>query len=420
MKKKTICALALCAALSVGGAPVPQLDTPVTLAAEVDSSIQYLPLTKRTRYFADGDQSGPLFVSHWTSVDFTGRAGIYGDIATALADNTKKEMLNADAARAEMTSDAAHERAMRKADGGTFYGPFERTRDIFVRRADSRVVSLLESGSSYTGGVHGSYGSGGTNFDARTGKKLALSDVCPDTEGLIAAIIAQMGFDYPDASFMQNGSTLMQDMVRQMVSDGSIPWTLDARGISFYFNPYLIASYAEGIFTTTILFSEHPELFAGDYGAGPAAYAMELQPYLVTRLSDSPRDHRLTVSGRDKELVITFGGMNISDPVSVEDIHPVVVGLEDGRHYLYVDCLQEGRRVIRVYALDMPEPKCIGVQPITLLASPVDREDDKEWYVITDPMDFMATATEDRGIPVGAKLRCRIGIDGRIEYCREG
>ena len=420
MKKKTICALALCAALSVGGAPVPQLDTPVTLAAEVDSSIQYLPLTKRTRYFADGDQSGPLFVSHWTSVDFTGRAGIYGDIATALADNTKKEMLNADAARAEMTSDAAHERAMRKADGGTFYGPFERTRDIFVRRADSRVVSLLESGSSYTGGVHGSYGSGGTNFDARTGKKLALSDVCPDTEGLIAAIIAQMGFDYPDASFMQNGSTLMQDMVRQMVSDGSIPWTLDARGISFYFNPYLIASYAEGIFTTTILFSEHPELFAGDYGAGPAAYAMELQPYLVTRLSDSPRDHRLTVSGRDKELVITFGGMNISDPVSVEDIHPVVVGLEDGRHYLYVDCLQEGRRVIRVYALDMPEPKCIGVQPITLLASPVDREDDKEWYVITDPMDFMAIATEDRGIPVGTQLRCKIGSDGRIEYRREG
>ena len=415
MKKKTICALALCAALSVGGAPVPQLDTPVTLAAEVDSSIQYLPLTKRTRYFADGDQSGPLFVSHWTSVDFTGRAGIYGDIATALADNTKKEMLNADAARAEMTSDAAHERAMRKADGGTFYGPFERTRDIFVRRADSRVVSLLESGSSYTGGVHGSYGSGGTNFDARTGKKLALSDVCPNTEGLIAAIIAQMGFDYPDASFMQNGSTLMQDMVRQMVSDGSIPWTLDARGVSFYFNPYLIASYAEGIFTTTILFSEHPELFAGDYGVGPAAYAMELQPYLVTRLSDSPRDHRLMVSNGYKELVITFGGMNISDPVSVEDVHPVVVGLADGRHYLYVDCLQEGRRVIRVYDLNMPEPACIGVQPMTLLASPVDRDDDKEWYVMADPMDFTATSTEN-----GAPVRCRVGSDGRIEFLGEG
>ncbi|MBP3691364.1 MAG: DUF3298 domain-containing protein [Schwartzia sp.] len=417
MKKKTICALALCAALSVGGAPVPQLDAPVALAAEIDASIQYLPLTKRTRYFADGDQTGALLTSRWTSVNFVGSGG---NIADALSAYSAKEGQDAEDARVRMTDEARHERTERLASGSPFYGPFERTRDIFVRRADSRVVSLMESVSSYTGGVHGMYGVGGVNFDARTGQQLALSDVCPDMEGLIAAIIAQMGFDYPDASFMQNGSTLMQDMVRQMVSDGVIPWTLDARGVSFYFNPYLIASYAEGIFTTTILFSEHPELFAGDYGAGPAAYAMELQPYLVTRLSDSPRDHRLTVSGRDKELVITFGGMNISDPVSVEDVHPVVVGLEDGRHYLYVDCLQEGRRVIRVYALDMPEPKCIGVQPITLLASPVDREDDKEWYVITDPMDFSAIVTEDRGLPVGTQLRCKIGSDGRIEYRREG
>ena len=85
MKKKTICAMALCAALSVGGAPVPQLDAPVALAAEIDASIQYLPLTKRTRYFADGDQTGALLISHWTSVDFVGSSGSYNDITKALA-----------------------------------------------------------------------------------------------------------------------------------------------------------------------------------------------------------------------------------------------------------------------------------------------------------------------------------------------
>ncbi len=419
MKKKTLCALALCATLSVGGASVPQLDTPVALAGEdyAEASLQYLPLTKRIRYFADGDQTGALLNSHWTSVDYV---GIGDNIADALSAYSAKEGQDADDARVRMTDEARQERNERLASGSPFYGPFERTRDICVRRADSRAVSLMEFVSSYTGGVHGMYGVGGVNFDAQTGQKLALSDVCPDTEGLIAAIIAQMGFDYPDASFMQSGSTLMQDMVRQMVSDGVIPWTLDARGVSFYFNPYLIASYAEGIFTTTILFSQHPELFAEEYRVGPAPYAMELQPHLVTRLSDSQRDHRLMVYSRDKELVITFGGMNISDPVSVEDIHPVVVGLEDGRHYLCVDCLQEGRRVIRVYNLNNPEPNCIGVQPITLLVSPIDRVDDKEWYVITDPMDFSAIATKDRGIPIGTKLRCRIGSDGRIAYRREG
>ena len=51
MKTKTMCALALCAALSAGLTPAPQLDAPVALAAEAytDASVQYLPLRKRTR-----------------------------------------------------------------------------------------------------------------------------------------------------------------------------------------------------------------------------------------------------------------------------------------------------------------------------------------------------------------------------------
>ena len=80
-----------------------------------------------------------------------------------------------------------------------------------------------------------------------------------------------------------------------------------------------------------------------------------------------------------------------------------------------MDCLQEGRRGIRVYDLNMPEPACIGVQPMTLLASPVDRDDDKEWYVMADPMNFTATSTEN-----GAPVRCRVGSDGRIEFLGEG
>ena len=418
MKKKTICALAICAALSAGVAPVPQLDAPVAFAEAsgyADASLAYLPLMKRTRYFVDGDQTGEVFRSHWTGVDFTGNVKDFTDIALAIAAYSENEAQSADAARVEMAAEARQERAERLANGSPFYGPFERQRDIFVRRADSKVVSLLESGSSYTGGVHGSYGAGGVNFDARTGKKLALSDVCPNTEGLIAAIIAQLGFDYPKASFMESGSTLMQDMVRQMVSDGSVPWTLDARGVSFYFNPYLLGSYAEGIFTSTILFSQHPELFADGYGSGPAAYAMEIEPYLVTRLSDSPRDHRLTVGAEPNNVVIRFGGETFKNAVAVTDIHPVVVGLEDGRHYLYIDCVQEGTRTIRVYDLNASEVQCICVLPLTLLASPADREDDKEWYVMTDPMNFTATVTEDREFHAGTTVRCRVGSDGRIE-----
>ena len=423
MKKKTVCALALCAALSAGAVPVPvpQLDAPVTLAAAADSftdaSIQFLPLTKRTMKFWDGDQTGELLTSRWTTIDFLGDG--FAEIASAIADYNAKENRDAEEANVQMAADARQERAERMASGSPFYGPFERTRDIYVRRADSRVVSFLESVSSYTGGVHGNYGVLGQNFDARTGKQLSLSDVCPKTEGLIAAIIAQLGFDYPDAPFMKSGSTLMQDTVRQWVSDGVVSWTLDPRGVTFYFNPYVIGSYAEGIYTVTLLFSQHPELFAEyGYGYGPATYATELQPYLVTRLSDSPRDHRLTVSGDENGITITFGGETIRDACSVRDIRPVVVEVPDRRHYLYVDCFDRARdqRVIRVYDLNLSEPACIGVQPLTLLASPLALEHKRDWYVITNPADFMATSTEREGLhPPDARLRCRIGSDGRIE-----
>ena len=423
MKKKMLCALALCAALSAGAAPVPQFDAPVASAAAADSfadaSIHALPMMKRERRFLAGDEKGPLFLSRWTTVDFAG-SGL-GALANALVDFSAKEDQDAEAANAQITAEARQERDEQLANGSPFYGPFDRIRDVYVCRADSRVVSLMESVSSYTGGVHGMYGVLGQTFDAQTGKKLALSDVCPNKDRLIAAIVAHLGFDYPNAPFMQSGSTLVQEQVRQLVTDDVVPWTLGPQGLTVYLNPYVIGSYAEGIYTTTILFSQHPDLFAADYGVGPAAYAMELEPYhLVTRLSDSPRDHRLTVGGDENGITITFGGETITDSVVFKGmaIRPVVAQLADGRHYLYVDGFdnERGYRVIRVYDLNLPEPACIGVQPMTFLASPVEQENDRKWFVMTDPADFMAVSMEESALyPPGTQVRCRVGSDGRME-----
>ena len=91
-------------------------------------------------------------------------------------------------------------------------------------------------------------------------------------------------------------------------------WSLDPRGISFYFNPYLIGSYAEGIFTTTIFFSERPDLFAKNVSSdiiewrGPQAYCMEIRPYFNKRLSDSPRDERLYVANDSDKIIIDYCG----------------------------------------------------------------------------------------------------------------
>ncbi len=421
MNKKSICAAALIGVLSLAAAPALEVPTPVTHAAEADSfvdgSLRSFPMAKHARYYEDGDKTGALLVSHWTGIEFTGGMEGYEDISRAVSEYSEGLSEYASETRARMTSKAAEDRDAHQGKNFPFCGPYERKQDIFVRRSDSKIVSLLIFGSTYTGGVHGMYGVAGQNFNAETGERLSLSDVCPDTEALIDAIVAQLGFDYPDALFMKPGNTTMPDTVRKMVTEDSVQWVIDPRGISFYFNPYILGSYADGIFSTTILFSEHPGLFT-EICCGPSSYAMEMVPHLVTRLSDSPRDHRLTVGGGYGNITVAFGGETLRDSVPISDIQPSAIECGDGRLYLLVDCLHQetGQRRIRVYDLNLPEPACIDDQPVTLLASPPDRKDERRWHVITDPSDFTVTTTEEfHGCPAGTELRCRLDPEGRLE-----
>ncbi len=428
MKRKHICALALCAALLSGGAPLADVGplAPVASAQDLeayeDATLRHLPLATRTRYVSDGDEKGELLRACWTSVGLAGKLGDFGSVAKALADYSAEEARTADAARAEMIARGATDRAEREAQGARYFGPYQRSHELYVRRADALVVSLLEFGYEYSGGVHGMYGVSGANFDARTGKRLALSDVFTDLPALAEAIKQQLGFDYPDAPFRQSGGEGMRETVDKMVGEGSISWVLEPRGVSFYFNPYIIGSYAEGIYTTMILFETYPELFKTETQGGvfswrgPKAYAMELPRHLSVRLTASPKEDRIRVDGGTEGITILDAGIPFKDPYPVKDLRPTFVSLADGRRYLYVDCSQDGVRYeTRVYDMNGSEPACLGTQPMTRLMTPPEDASERGWYTLTDPEDFYMTATEGGGFEPGTKLRCRVGSDGRIE-----
>ncbi|MBQ9377576.1 MAG: DUF3298 domain-containing protein [Schwartzia sp.] len=426
MKKKLLCAAALCAALSINAVPIPRLLPPVAFAQSVetyeDASLRFLPLATRTRYVSDGDEKGELLRACWTSVGFAGKLGDFGNIARALSAYSEEEAQNFAAARAKLAADGAMDRAEREAQGGHYFGPYQDMRNVYVRRADSLAVSLLEYGSSYMGGVHGMYGVSGVSFDARTGKRLALSDVFTDLPALAEAIKQQLGFDYPDAPFRQSGGEGMRETVDQMVGDGSVRWVLEPRGVSFYFNPYVIGSYAEGIYTTMILFETYPELFKTETQGGvfswrgPKAYAMELPRHLSVRLTASPKEDRIRVDGGTEGITILDAGIPFKDPYPVKDLRPTFVSLADGRRYLYVDCSQDGVRYeTRVYDMNGSEPACLGTQPMTRLMTAPEDASERGWYTLTDPEDFYMTATEGSGFAPGTRLRCRVGSDGRIE-----
>ena len=396
-------------------------------AVDYNTSLRYLPLTTHTQYYVDKDEQGELLRSHWTAVgispyEYQGPKQPVRTMINALENYSLKENQTFDATREKLVRDARNDRSQRLASGSTYFGPYQEDGDIFVRRADFRVVSFQESGYTYLGGAHGLGGVTGKNFDVHTGRELKLTDVVTDKAQLAEAVKQQLMFDYPNSSFAQSGGESMKKIVDQMIQEDKMLWSLDPRGISFYFNPYLLGSYAEGMFTTTIFFSERPDLFVKIASSdiiewrGPQAYCMEIRPYSRIRLSDSPRDERLFVSNDSDRILIEYCGEKLEDFVNNKEIRPVLVNTFDGRKYLYVDYAQVTNNFrLRVYDLNGESPKFVGEFPMTRLASSPQDSMNRKWYIMSDPNEFYMRSTKDTELIPLKRLTCRVGENGAPE-----
>ena len=191
----------------------------------------------------------------------------YPELAEALQElsgNIKKDMRNAYENDMDV---AADDYKMCVEEGYPFYGPYTSEAEFHVVRADDKAVGIVEEGYSYSGGAHGIYYSGGWNFDTKTGKKLDIKDVVTDT-GKLADIVEEKVFaEYDDLSadrlFLPEGDTL-SDYVTDRIADEElcISWVITNVGIEIYFNPYEIASYADGLITARVGFQEYPEIFS--------------------------------------------------------------------------------------------------------------------------------------------------------------
>jgi len=439
MKKTKIMALSLAISLAFSFAPVNGLGmaglNPAHAAAfsdalgpDFDASLHRVPVTTRTHYFEDGDEKGTLLRSHWSAIDFYGKPEEpVKNISVTLANYSREKSQDFEKNRKKMLQQAKKDRSERLKYGATSFPAFQTYQDLKVRRADSLVVSFQENVSDYTGGVHGMFGIGGRSFNAYTGRELKLFDIFEDMNALSAAIKKQLMFDYPNSSFAKGGGASMSQTVDRLVSDNHLLWTLDPRGVTFYFNPYLIGSYAEGIFTTTLFFTEYPEIYKKDEyrggveWKGPKGYCMEMPLYLTMRLSDSPRDERLSVSGGEN-ITIVYCGETLEDPVPNKEISPVFVHCGDGRQYLYVDYSSNNKDFkLRVYDLNGEKPKLVGEFDMTRLASSPENPASRKWYVMSDPHDFYLTATKGTTYTPGKWLRCRVGAFGEPDvYAQEG
>ena len=306
------------------------------------------------------------------------------------------------------------------AEGTDYFNGFTLSSEYTVQRADSLILSIREDFGSYTGGVHSNYGAMGWNFDTATGERLGLEDILTDTDALDEILAKKIREKYPDEPF---GSL---DLMLKDYAPENYTWTLGYQGITFYFSPYEIASFAAGLLTATIWFDEMPHLFREEYTAAPqGGYAVELPYFYEVEADITDADRRdtlsyVTVAGEygEKYLTIIFNGREYTEEswwcydVSAWLVCVGEPGSEN--YYLYAQCSGENDwRTLYVYDLNAGEPELLAEHSNLGFYGYWDDETDVYWRAqFTDPARFTLSSRSDL---LGTKSSWRdyeVGPDG--------
>lgn len=274
------------------------------------------------------------------------------------------------------------------------FSTYVSTLDVQVRRADSVAVSILEDYNSETDRAFNCL-----NYDTKSGKLLALSDVVTDIEKLPAIVEKEV-----ISRIFQGDSdveTAIPDYFKNTPEE-DITWVLEYNGITFYFESGAVAPTNFGIQTATVTFAEYPDLFKEKYTAVPDAYVVSLplsSPFF-TDITGDKRADELAVSGNydpDGRYYYTLGINSENSNYEVDwfsyDLNPYYVKTADGDSFLYVfseESETEDRQMILcVFSLKNGEIKQISETDTDVLY-----KGDNVFTVPTDP-DMLISAVKN-------------------------
>lgn len=216
-------------------------------------------------------------------------------------------------------------------------------------RSDEKVFSVNIGYSDYRGGAHGSYQNTGATFDAKSGARLSLGDICNDTV-VMADIVTNTLYDSNPDIFMSGRDELHRKVQDSFVTpSNSDCWVLMPEGILFYFPIYSVADYASGQQNVLIKFSEHPELFNPTYCETQSEYVVYLPSESSFWILD---DYNNDGSVEEIEMLYSSDGSDWNTYTSYrifinhdEIYEENTAGFEKSRFYL---CKSGGKTLIMV------------------------------------------------------------------------
>ena len=153
------------------------------------------------------------------------------------------------------------------ADGGGYelYGDMR----TLIRRADAQAVSVVNAWTEYAGGVHESYGYAVSNFDTSTGAEITLESLLTPEGALTlnSRLEEELNAVYPDLA--------PGYMLADYLTD-DYTFSLEPDGVTFWFNPYEIASYADGLLTVKLYFDRDADILNDTYKSADESWFVEM------------------------------------------------------------------------------------------------------------------------------------------------
>ncbi len=188
----------------------------------------------------------------------------------------------------EHSFDEAVRDAKQMAEESEYFSEFFDKNSASITRLDDKLLSIEVFFTSYYGGAHAYYGNTGYTYDAETGKRLSLTDIVSSMEDLRTAAREIFSRDYP--VMMEEDYTV--DIFNEAFDDeNSLNWTMGPESLKLYFNPYHLASFAEGQQTLELRYDIFPDLFNKGYGAETDDWVVKTQSMFTDLDGDGSLDY---------------------------------------------------------------------------------------------------------------------------------
>ncbi|MDE5802610.1 MAG: DUF3298 and DUF4163 domain-containing protein [Lachnospiraceae bacterium] len=130
--------------------------------------------------------------------------------------------------------------------------------DMIVTRNDSNVISFYITISSYMGGVHDGYYGIGLNFNAKTGERIAFSDLGENAETFHADTLAYLKKLAATNTYRNIMWEDVSDLEQILYQDER--WYFSTSGLVFFSNPYELGAFYAGNIEFTVPYADLQEM----------------------------------------------------------------------------------------------------------------------------------------------------------------